>query len=94
MNTNTLGAEILRVIADEIGGYEVTHPAMHGATAAIHARVMLTLHERLPKDLASALWERSALRHGLFTPVQFSGMCERAISDHIQQLAAATPPSP
>lgn len=59
MSTNTLGAEILRVIADEIGGYEVTHPAMRGATAAIHARVMITLHERaqeLEADKARLDW--------------------------------------
>lgn len=34
----------------------------------------------LPRQLATALWETSALRHGLFTPVEFAGICERAIA--------------
>jgi hypothetical protein len=80
---SAISAEILRVIADEIGGYEATHPAMQGATAAVHARVMITLHDRLPRELATALWERSTLRHGLFTPVQFRGLCECAIADYL-----------
>jgi hypothetical protein len=88
-----ISAEILRVIADEIGGYEATHPAMQGATAAVHARVMTTLHERLPRELATAFWERSTLRHGLFTPVQFRGLCECAIADYLSSPNRETEPN-
>lgn len=44
MNTS-LGRDILRVIAEELGGYEVNHPAMRGMVGAVHARIIIALHE-------------------------------------------------
>lgn len=35
------------------------------------------------KDLSHALWERSILRHGMFTPPQFAALCEAAIVDFL-----------
>lgn len=36
-------------------------------------------HERIASELASALWEISNLRHGMFTPPEFRDLCETAI---------------
>jgi hypothetical protein len=41
--------------------------------------------DELAADLANALWETSALRHGLFTPVQFRSICERVIARRLHQ---------
>lgn len=35
------------------------------------------------KELANALWEKSILRHGMFTPPQFAALCEAAIVDFL-----------
>ena len=41
-----LSAAIGQIIVDEIGGIEASHPYMEGACAAIHARIIIELHER------------------------------------------------
>ncbi len=49
-----LREELLKVIHDEIGGYEATHPAINGVSAAIFARVMITLTPLLDAQRADS----------------------------------------
>ena len=44
-------------------------------------------NDGLASRLASALWECSTLRHGMFTPPEFRKICERVISDFLSQNA-------
>ena len=39
----------------------------------------MTPQERLASELASALWNSSTLRHGMFTPPEFRRLCEATI---------------
>jgi hypothetical protein len=57
-----------------------TNPLLAEVTT-LRARVQELETERaaLPCKLSYALWETSALRHGMFTPPQFSLMCQRVI---------------
>lgn len=42
----------------------------------------------LPTLLARKLWETSSLRHGLFMPTQFQGICEHVIREALEKLAS------
>lgn len=46
--------------------------------------------EELAQRLAGALWEHSSLRHGLFTPNEFSTICEGAILRELDRINGTT----
>ena len=48
-------------------------------------------NETLASRLASALWDNSTLRHGLFTPPQFRKICERVLTDELNKSEEAAP---
>lgn len=47
----------------------------------------------LESRIASHLWNISALRHGLFSPPQFSDLCEKAIREFFQKPPHENPPA-
>ncbi len=47
------------------------------------ARKQIDADAQFAKDLAAALWERSILRHGMFTPPQFAALCESVIVEFL-----------
>lgn len=40
-------------------------------------------NQSIAETLASALWDVSALQHGMFTPPQFRELCEKTILDRL-----------
>lgn len=46
--------------------------------------------ETLAGLLASALWNNSTLRHGMFTPPQFRKICERVIAEELNKFQDET----
>jgi len=41
--------------------------------------------EQLSKRLASALWQQSKLRHGLFTTREFRDLCEAVLLEELEK---------
>lgn len=57
---------------------------VHGYTGSakkLKRLVEIAGMDDLPKHLAQKLWETSSLRHGLFMPTQFQGICEHVIRE-------------
>jgi len=48
--------------------------------------------EQLSKRLASALWQQSKLRHGLFTTQEFRDLCEAALLEELGNGSPLTEP--